>query len=296
MNNSQPAPFRQWLATATDNLPAHVTQIVAPEFENHYLDALEELLEDGLSQGEAHIQALANLGKAETVSRCLKDVHLGRRHYKAAAVASMLILLVLLFFPAIIYSFLADNPTAVQAGQVLTGLLLAALTAYVLNSMRRLLIWRFAMNKLNKLFKIAIASYLLWLTADIISLILYNAPLYIGSLRAINEAVNGLDKGLITAAWLGQLGLGAAGMLISTSLWKSQDSLYNIGKPLAISLALMAIPIGLASIAVNMNLSFVVSILTLLVTIGHILVWPVITMLFVRAIFRPPNAQPPQLV
>ena len=32
-----------------------------------------------------------------------------------------------------------------------------------------------------------------------ISLTLYNAPLYIGSLRAMNEAVNGLDKIRITS-------------------------------------------------------------------------------------------------
>ena len=296
MKKTQPASFHQWLATATDSLPSHIVQIVAAEFKNHYLDAVDELLEEGLPEEEAQVQSLANLGKAETISRCLKDVHLGRRHYKAAAVASLLILAVLIFLPAFIDHFLTANSVARQVGQTFTGLLLAALTAYVLNTVRRLLIWRFALQKLDKLFKIAIAGYLLWLAADIVSLALYNAPLYIGSLRALNEAVNRFDKVLIAAAWVGQIGLGATGMMIATSLWRSQDSLYRIGKPLAICLGLMAVPIGLAALATNLGLTIVVSILTTFVVTGHILIWPVIAMLFVRAIFRPPNTQPPQFV
>lgn len=296
MNKAQPGSFRQWLSTATESLPTHIIQIVSSEFENHYLDAIDDLLEEGLSQEEAQTQALASLGQAKAVSRCLKDVHLGRRHYKFAAVASMLILLVMLFFPVFIDSFLAGSSVAKQVSHVLTGLLLAILTAYVLNTVRRLLIWRFALHQLDKLFKIAIASYLLWLAADTISMVLYNASLYIGSLRALNEAVNGFDKALIAAAWIGQVGLGAAGLMIAMSLWQSQDGLYRIGKPLAICLAVMAVPIGLAGLATNLDLTIVVSILTMFVVMGHILIWPVIAMLFVRAIFRPPNPQPPQLV
>jgi hypothetical protein len=58
----------------------------------------------------------------------------------------------------------------------------------------------------------------------------------------------------------------------------------------------MAVPIGLAGLATNLDLTIVVSILMMFVVMGHILIWPVIAMLFVRAIFRPPNPQPPQLV
>ncbi|WP_420644845.1 hypothetical protein [Candidatus Leptofilum sp.] len=296
MNKVKSAHFQQWLSTATDSLPDHVIQVVTQEFKNHYLDAIDDLLEQGLSEKEARTQGLANLGQAETVGRCLKDVHLGQRHYKVAAVASMLILAVLLFFPAFIGSFLPGNPVAEQVGHVLTGSLLAMLTAYVLNTLRRLLIWRFALQKLDRFFKIAIASYLLWITADIVSLILYNAPLYIGSLRALNEAVNSFDKLLITAAWIGQIGLGTTGMMIALSLWQSQDGLYRIGKLLAICLGVMAVPIGLAALATNLGLTIVVSILTMFVVLGHILVWPVSAMLFVRAVFRPPNTQPPQLI
>jgi hypothetical protein len=296
MNKAQPGSFQQWLSTATESLPTHIVQIVSSEFENHYLDAIDDLLEEGLPQEEAQTQALASLGQAKTVSRCLKDVHLGRRHYKFAAIASMLILLVMLFFPVFIDTFLAGSSFAKQVSHVLTGLLLAMLTAYVLNTVRRLLIWRFALHQLDKLFKIAIASYLLWLAADTISMVLYNASLYIGSLRALNEAVNGFDKALIAAAWIGQIGLGAAGLMIAMSLWQSHDGLYRIGKPLAICLTVIGVPIGLAGLATNLDLTIVVSVLTMFVVMGHILVWPVIAMLFVRAIFRPPNAHPPQLV
>ena len=110
-------------------------------------------MEEGLSPKEAQIQVLTNLGQAETISRCLKDVHLGRRQYKVAAVASLLILVVLLFSPVFVENFLAGRPVTVQAVYILTGVVLAALTAYVLNTTRRLLIWRFALQKLDRLFK-----------------------------------------------------------------------------------------------------------------------------------------------
>lgn len=294
MSSDYPPSFHHWLSHITKNLPDAAVQTITAEITNHFLDAVDDYMAEGLKKEDAQTRALADLGAAETISRGLKDVYHGHRLYKVGAVASMSILGILILLPGLIYSLWAGNTLAVQISNIFVGFVLAGLTAYVLDTLRRLLIWRFGMFTLDRAFKIAIASYLLWLAADIVSLAIYNAPLYIGSLRALAEAVTEFDRVLVMAAWVGQIGLGINGLLISWSLWRAQDNLYGIGKLLAVCLAMMAVPIGLSGFAVNLGWGTAVEFLYLLVVMGHIVVWPVITMLFIRAIFRPPNARPPQ--
>lgn len=295
MSSYYPPAWHHWLSHITKGLPDAAVQTITAEITNHFLDAVDDYVAEGLEKEAAQTRALADLGAAETIGRGLKDVYHGHRLYKVGAVASMSILAVLIILPGLIYSLWAENTLAVQISNIITGLVLAGLTAYVLDTLRRLLTWRFGMLALNRAFKIAIAGYLLWLVADIVSLAIYNAPLYIGSLRALSEAVTELDRALIMAAWIGQIGLGISGWLISWALWQTQDNLYGIGKLLAVCLAVMAVPIGLSGFVVNLGWETAVEFLHLLVVMGHIFVWPVITMLFIRAIFRPPTMRPPQL-
>lgn len=286
--------LQQWLAVATEKLPAAITQLVTTECTDHFLDAVEDYQADGLSQTAAQIQALADLGTPEAIGRSLKDVHLGKPHYKTAALASLLILVVMMGIPMLVYSLFAEEPRVVQMSQVAMGVLVACLTVYVLNTLRRLLLWRFELPGTNKPLKVAIGSYLLWLTADTLSLLVYNAPLYVGSLRPLVTAVSTFDRGLIIAAWIGQVGIGLTGLLLAWSLWRAQDSLYGIGKLLAGCLVVMALPIGLAGLAANSDAETAVFVLSLLATLGHITIWPMLTLLFARATFRPPNEHPPQ--
>lgn len=295
MNSDYPPSLHHWLSHITKGLPDDAVQTVTAEISNHFLEAVDDYMADGLSKEAAQTRALADLGAAETISRGLKDVYHGQHLYKISAVASMSILAILMFVPGLIYTVWAGNSLAIQIGNIVIGFVLAGLTAYVLGTLRRLLVWRFGMQSLNRAFKTAIAAYLLWLAADIVSLAIYNAPLYIGSLRALSEAVTGLDKALIALAWMGQIGLGINGLSISWALWQAQDDLYRIGKILSVCLAAMAVPIGLSGFVVNLGWGTAVEILYLLVVMGHIFVWPVITMLFIRAIFRPPAMRPPQL-
>lgn len=294
MNSDYPPSLHHWLLHITAGLPDDAVQTITAEITNHFLDAVDDYMAEGLEKEAAQTRALANLGAAEITGRGLKDVYHGCRLYKVGAVASMSILIILTLLPGFIYSLWAGNTRAVQIGNIITGLVLAGLTAYVLDTLRHMLIWRFGMLTLNRAFKVAIASYLLWLAADIVSLTAYNAPLYIGSLRALSEAVTEFDKALIILAWIGQIGLGINGLLISWSLWRAEDNLYGIGKLLAVCLAVMAVPIGLSGFVVNLGWGTAVEFLYLLVIMGHIFVWPVITMLFIRAIFRPPTVRPPQ--
>lgn len=295
MNSDYPPSLHHWLSHVTKGLPDDAAQTIKAEISAHFLDAVDDYMAEGLEKEVAQKQALIDLGAAETISRGLKDVYHGHRLYKIGAVASMSILAILIFLPGIIYSLWAANRLAVQISNIFVGLVLAGLTAYVLDALRRLLIWRFGMVALNQAFKVAIASYLLWLAADIVSLAIYNAPLYIGSLRALSEAVTDFDKVLIVVAWIGQIGLSINGLSISWTLWRAPDGLYSLGKILAVCLTVMAVPIGLSGFAVNLGWETAVSALYLLVVTGHIVVWPVITTLFIRAIFRPPTMRPPQL-
>ncbi|MBK8903831.1 MAG: hypothetical protein IPM53_21800 [Anaerolineaceae bacterium] len=287
--------MQQWLAAATAKLPAATAELVTKEFIDHFLDAVEDYQAEGLSQTAAQTRALADLGTPEAVGRSLKDVHLGKPHYRTAAFASLLILVVMMGIPVLVYSLFAEESLAMQVSQVAMGVLIAVLTVYVLNMLRRLLLWRFDLTAVDKPLQVAIGSYVLWLTADTLSLLVYNAPLYVGSLRALGTAVSAFDKGLIIAAWAGQIGIGITGLVLARLLWRTPENLYGIGKPLAGCLVFMALPIGLAGLATNTGAETVVFVLSLLAMLGHIVIWPTLTLLFARAAFRPPNEHPPQL-
>lgn len=294
MTHHEHYTLQQWLLLATEKLPTAVSHTVTQELTNHFLDAVEEHEAAGLSLPEAEARALAELGSAEAVGRSLKDVHLGKPHYKAAAFASLLILALMMVVPALVYSFFAEEARVVRISQIGLGVLIAVLTVYVLNTLRRLLIWRFDLVRVDKPLRVAIGSYGLWLTADTLSLIFYNAPLYVGSLRPLPTAVSPLDKLLIGAAWLGQIGIGLTGLGLARTLWQAHDSLHGVGRLLALCLIIMALPIGLAGLAVNGGMETAVFFLSLLATLGHISIWPTITLLFARATFRAPNENPPQ--
>lgn len=287
--------LQQWLSAATEKLPAATAELATKELTDHFLDAVEDYQADGLSQTEAQTRALADLGMPKVVGRSLKDVHLGKPHYKTAAFASLLILGVMMGIPMLVYSLFAEEPLVMRMSQVAMGVLIAGLTVYVLNTLRRLLLWRFDLSGVDKPLQVTIGSYLLWLMADALSLLVYNAPLYVGSLRPLATAVSGFDEGLIIAAWAGQIGIGVTGLMLARLLWQAQENLYGIGKLLAGWLVVMALPIGLAGFAANTGAETVVFVLSLLATLGHITIWPTITLLFARAAFRSPNEHPPQL-
>lgn len=295
MSSYEHHTLHQWLSVATEKLPTAVSHTVTQELTHHFLDAAEAYEAAGLSQPEAEARALAELGAAETVGRSLKDVHLGKPHYKTAAFASLLILALLMVVPALVSSLFGEDPSVMQISVIGMGLLLAVLTVYVLNTLRRLLLWRFDLGQVDKPLRLAIGSYALWLLADTLSLIVYNAPLYVGSLRPLVTAVSPFDKLLISAAWLGQIGIGITGLLLAWRLWRAQESLHGVGRLLTVCLVVMALPIGLAGLAANGGLETAVFFLSLLAALGHISIWPTMTLLFARATFRPPNERPPQL-
>lgn len=295
MTTPQHNPLLGWLSVATERLPEAVVQIVSQEVTDHFLEAVDDYLAQGLPSQEATTRALADLGLPEAVNLRLKDVHLGKPHYKAAAVASLLILTLLIVMPMLIFNLSADDSRSYQIGNLIMGVLMAGLTTYVLNTLRHLFVWRFGLFNLDKRVKLVMASYLLWLTADTLSLLYYSAPLYIGSLRPLQAAVSNLDKGFIIAAWIGQIGLGFTGATIAYLLWQSPDNLHGMGKLLAVCLMVMTVPIGLAGIAVNAGAESILYMLSLFASLGHITLWPTLTLLFTRATFRLRDKQPPQL-
>jgi len=292
MSQSPPSAFSRWLADATDGVPAAASHLVSAELSAHFEDAVADYQDEGLTLEEARSRALSDLGLPDCTGRGLKDVHRGRRHYKLAAVASLLILANMFLLPTIVYSVLAGKSAAARAALIVGDLLLAGLTAYVLLALRRLLVWRFDRVRLGVVFDIVIASYLLWIAADVTSVFALNLTLYIGSMRPFADAVSGFDWALILLAATGQIGLALGGLIVAGALWTSEDNLYGIGKPLAIGLVLMALPIGTASLALNLGADIVYQILSLLSMVAHASLWPILTLLFVRAVFHPRGLRP----
>lgn len=292
MSQLHPSAFSRWLAAATDGVPAAASHLVSAELSAHFEDAVADYQDEGLSLEEARSRALSDLGLPDLTGRGLKDVHRGRRHYKLAALASLLILANMFLLPTIIYSVLAGNPAAARAALIVGDLVLAGLTAYVLLALRRLLVWRFDKVRLGVVFDGVIAGYLLWIAADVTSVFALDLTLYIGSMRPLAEAVSGLDLALILLATAGQFAVALGGLVVSGALWISEENLYGIGKPLALGLVVMALPIGTASLALNLGADIAYQILALLSMVAHASLWPILTLLFVRAVFHPRGLRP----
>ncbi|MEJ2750681.1 MAG: permease prefix domain 1-containing protein [Anaerolineae bacterium] len=203
MNRDDPPSLHHWLSHVTRSLPENAAQTITAEITNHFLDAVDDYMAEGLPKEAAQTRALADLGTAETINRGLKDVYHGQRLYKIGAVASMSILAILIFIPGLVYNLWAGNTLAIQISNIIVGFVLACLTAYVLDTLRRLLIWRFGMLAIDRTFKVAIACYLLGLVADIISLAIYNAdgPDWIGDNRFFDFLVVVAGRGQSVWRW-----------------------------------------------------------------------------------------------
>ncbi len=77
-----------WLAKATQGLPSKTQQMAQTELVDHYLQALDDFLQDGQTQSEAQQAAIQRLGDPETTRRAWCQVYPSRQRYLLAILAS----------------------------------------------------------------------------------------------------------------------------------------------------------------------------------------------------------------
>lgn len=81
--------FQRWLSTATRGLPAPIKTMISQELAAHYEDAFSDQCSLGLLPIDAHRAALAQLGSPRATHRALCAIHLARRRFLRAALATL---------------------------------------------------------------------------------------------------------------------------------------------------------------------------------------------------------------
>jgi len=119
--------FQRWLSTATRGLPAPIKTMISEELAAHYEDAFAEQRSLGLLPDDARRAALAQLGSPRATHRALCAVHLARRRYLWAAVATMVSLIAI-----VVGALFTFQPLFFTLFGIICGY-------YILESLRKLL-------------------------------------------------------------------------------------------------------------------------------------------------------------
>jgi hypothetical protein len=262
-----------WLNDATKDLPPDAVQKSRAEIIAHYEDAVAEYIEAGQTEAQAHTQAMRDLGAADLTAGSLSDVYRGQIHYKLAALACMVTLFLTFGYGFTVPFF--RNTLAVDSSiaYLVTDIVSHTLTIYILITLKRLLIWRFNIANLNRLFNIIIvgiiAELLYFTLGDV--LLTFNHPL---------TTLVGFIRALLTCA--GLIGL-------TRQLFSQQVDLYGLARALGFLAALLAVSFfSGATVRALDILPEVYSLAMALVMVTHVLIWPLLTLVFFRAVYRSP--------
>ncbi|MBN1218872.1 MAG: hypothetical protein JXM69_08090 [Anaerolineae bacterium] len=292
MTTSIHPDLSRWLDAVTRELPAEAAAYTRHELVAHYEDAVTDYTAAGLAPDEAHAQAMANLGQDEVISRGLKDAHLGYRRYQWAMLASFSMLIFMLGFPVIYLALrLKDGSNQAIALYLLDDLLFYGLTTFVLLSARQLFTWRFHLLKAGRFIQLSVAGLTLQILADISSVLLFGYSHNVGNKYVtIFQTSSGLETGLHLVSLVGFTVIGVGLLGLAHQILKTKIDLYGLGVPLAGLLIVMG---GcFISSWLWLNISSAVSLLIgVVVLLCHFLMWPLLTLLFFRILYRP-TSQP----
>jgi hypothetical protein len=273
-----------------------VAAFTQEELAAHYQDAVEAYLETGLAPAEAHRQALADLGEANLTSNGLKDAHLGHKRYIWATVASMINLAALLLLP-FLYMMLGfkEDGTGAVILFIAADLILLGATVFVLLAMKQMLAWRFGLPQLGRAIWLAVGGLTVQVGADVASLLLFGYSHNIGpsGTDPLFSAVSGLDVALKLISLAGFLAIGLGLLQLARHLFRMEDNLYGLRKPVAILMGIMGFFFATAWIWLNLPLGGIAMLAGLIVQLAHLLLWPLLILLFFRAVYRPPRYPTP---
>jgi hypothetical protein len=159
---TSPTPYAdldRWLDQATQGVPRRWAASIRAELTAHFEDTTADLLQQGVPQETAHQRALAVLGDPQAVARGFNDVHRGRRHYFAAALACVLLLVENFNLPqGFLMPDWAESSASSRIFYAADHALTILLTLYVVFVIGRLLVWRFDNEAVNTPVKIVLGG------------------------------------------------------------------------------------------------------------------------------------------
>ncbi|MCA9911421.1 MAG: hypothetical protein KC519_22360 [Anaerolineae bacterium] len=119
--------LQRWLSTATRGLPAPIKTMISEELAAHYEDAFAEQRSLGLLPDDARRAALAQLGSPRATHRALCAIHLARRRFLWAALATLASLIAIVVGALFVFQPLFFTLFGIVCGY------------YILESLRKLL-------------------------------------------------------------------------------------------------------------------------------------------------------------
>jgi hypothetical protein len=286
MKVEEQTELTQWLDTITRELPGEIAGLVRDELAAHYEDAISEQLARGTTPAEAHRAALRALGDSDVTGQMLKDVHLAEKHYRRAALASVispltipliLVLMRVLHLPGVLTMF------ALNFSAFLTVL-------YVLHAFRLLLIKDFNFNELKWSVRllswgvgaVAVGSVVAWWVLGHPLVLYLSRPDMVGTL-AVSEQTRLTTRWLSWTVQGGTLLLGAGFIVMGDQLFALQDSLFGLRKPLLYALIASGFSILCLGLAAVLGVHPAVGLAGGSIIIAGLILQVLITLLFLRA-------------
>jgi len=220
------------------------------------------------------------------------DVHRGRRHYQIAAGISLLNVFIIFALPWLLESIgVASSPLVMMLAYVLRVVTMG----YVLWTLRRLLIWRLHARDLDRSFVLLIGGIAGETLAAVLSQLLLGSTLAVDSNFVLSDATTLTQVIVVLLVIVSRIAAGWGALEMGWRvLHVDRSQLYGLNTPLAgLALAMgVALP-GMSLLAHlgAMNLAYLSMVVILLV---HVLIWPLLTLIFFRAVYYPAPSAPAQ--
>jgi hypothetical protein len=274
-----------WLKTATHGLPSREAAITEMEIKSHYEDACDDYRAQGESAEEAHRQAMIDLGAADTTSAGLRDTHVGSRRYILAAALSLVVVAVLLSFPRL-HTMIGFSP--LSTSEILFYALFTAMmyipTIIVVSILKNLLEWRFRVSRLRLPYMLLTGGLLTYLTLDDLTLFVYRYAVGYGNGHSPLVTGTLIETIVALAVYLAQIATAAGVILFVGRVWPYRDRMYGLGTLITLLMTILALSVAGAATALVFRFHTAEMLLVLLGNLTHMLLWPIFTLLFYRAI------------
>jgi len=271
--------LQRWLDQATHRLPPQTAATIRAELTAHVEDTVADLVEQGVAEAAAYQRALATLGSPRTVANGFKHVYLGRRRYIAGLAISLLMVAEGFFFDAL-FSWLdiGETSTAGRLLYVLDHVLTVTLVCYVVITLRRLGEWRHNLPGLAMPVNLLLGGSAIYLVGNVILELTVDSW---DPIPTLTTAASTFEWANVLIMQGGMLIIGVGVLLFGVRALAARDPLMKIAAGMA-SITGLCLVLALTLLYVNKMLSYVAGELWLL---SGILIWPVIGLVFLQAIY-----------
>ena len=265
----------RWLKTATHGLPTAAAARLCAELTDHYLDAYEYALEEGLDEATARRTALEALGNARALANEYQHTYHTRRRYRLAAVVGM-------SYP-LLYGFSVTFNESV-AGHLAFNLALFLPLLYIVYAFKTLLAVRPHGAPLYTYEQLIHTGIVAVSVPRLFGWVIYHRPIIAEATSRSFSDIQSFSELLMNVMALVGLFLIAGGfLLLGERALRVRESLYGLLKPSAVLGLVCGVGLGVYAIGTLSNNTLVRGLAEALAVMSGMLSVVVWSMIFFRA-------------